>query len=313
MTTATMTNNGLKTETLTFRPGRLEDLYAIYCIFEETLADLIKRFGSSATTSWHDPVAMEKIWQERRPLFEHLARTAAQFWIAEYNGEPVGYARSIFRDGLCELTDFFVKPDAQSLGAGRGLMERTFPVEGTTRKNIIATTDMRAQRLYMRYGVVPRFLIYYFGREPEVTSVETDLVFERVTVEPETLDRLAAIDHAIIEHRRDDDHAWLLDQREGYLYYRDGRPVGYGYLGANNGPFALLDPADYPAVLAHAESEAARQGREFGLEVPTINLTAVEYLIARGFRLDSFAAVFMSDKPYGKFENYIITSPPFFF
>ncbi|MCB0211840.1 MAG: GNAT family N-acetyltransferase [Anaerolineae bacterium] len=313
MTAVMTTNNTSKTETLTFRRGEINDLHQLYCIFEETLADLVKRFGSSATTSWHNPEALEKMWQQRRPLSEHLAQTAAQFWIAEHNGEPVGYARSIEREGLVELTDFFVRPSAQSLGAGHGLISRTFPLEFDGHKVIIATTDSRAQKLYLKQGVYPRFPIYYFGRDPEETTVESDLVFEPMTNTPATLDILAAIDADIIEHRRDADHKWLLDGREGYLYYRHGQPVGYGYLGTNNGPFALLDSSDFPAVLAHAESEAARNQREFGLEVPTINTTAVEYLIARGFQPDWFVAIFMSNKPFGKFENYIITSPPFFF
>jgi hypothetical protein len=39
---------------------------------------------------------------------------------------------------------------------------------------------------------------------------------------------------------------------------------------------ALLDKGDLPAVLAHAESEAAAQGRaEFGAEVPMVNQVAV--------------------------------------
>ncbi len=65
-------------------------------------------------------------------------------------------------------------------------------------------------------------------------------------------------------------------------------------------------------MLAHAESKAAAQGQEeFGLEVPMINHVVVDYLLARGFRLDWFMAMLMSDKPFGKFENYIVTSPPF--
>jgi len=34
--------------------------------------------------------------------------------------------------------------------------------------------------------------------------------------------------------------------------------------------------------------------------------------LKRGFRLDKFMAVLMSDVPFGRFENYILTSPPFF-
>jgi hypothetical protein len=64
--------------------------------------------------------------------------------------------------------------------------------------------------------------------------------------------------------------------------------------------------------LARAETEAAKDGREFGLEVPMVNRAAVDYLLAHGFHMDSFMALSMSDVPFGKFENYIVTSPPFF-
>ena len=39
---------------------------------------------------------------------------------------------------------------------------------------------------------------------------------------------------------------------------------------------------------------------------------AVDYLLRRGYRLDSFFAFHMCDAPIGKLENYIVTSPPFF-
>jgi hypothetical protein len=104
-----------------------------------------------------------------------------------------------------------------------------------------------------------------------------------------------------------------LNNRQGYLYYRGGKPVGYGYIGSSSGPFAVLETRDFPAALAHAETEAANQGyAHFGVEAPMINQVAVDYLLARSFWLDSFIAIFMSNVPFGKFEHYIITSPPFF-
>lgn len=66
-------------------------------------------------------------------------------------------------------------------------------------------------------------------------------------------------------------------------------------------------------MLANAESQTAAQGRgEFGLEVPRVNRAAIEYLLARGFRMDSFMALLMNDAPFGRFEHYVLTSPPFF-
>jgi len=123
---------------------------------------------------------------------------------------------------------------------------------------------------------------------------------------------LARLDLAVLGHRRDVDHIWLLTQRQGYFYQRDGQPVGYGYVGSSNGPFALLNGADFPAVLAHVESQAAASGHTFGVEVPLINRAAIDYLLSRGCQLEAFFAFFMSDVPLGRFENYLFTSPPFF-
>lgn len=297
---------------LTFRPGTTHDSYTVFKVFEESLADLNRRLGSTTPTSAADPAALARMWAERRSLYEHLARLAEHFWLAERDGQVVGFARSILRDGVRQLTELFVMPGQQSAGLGRELLARTFPTEGVTRRSIIASPDVRAQALYLKMGVYPRFPIYYFGRVPEVVEVASDLAFEPMAASPDALEILGALDQALLDYRRDADHAWLLRDPGGYVYYRGDRPVGYGYLGVRNGPFALLEVSDFPAVLAHAESQAARAGREFGLEVPMVNQVAVDYLLARDYRMDSFMALFMSDRPFGKFENYIVTSPPFF-
>jgi GNAT superfamily N-acetyltransferase len=304
---------GANTKSTTFRRGSSDDSYAVFSLFEQTLADLSRRLGIGGQTSWADLAALTRMWEERRSLYEYLAGTAAHFWLAEQDGQPIGFARSIVRDGVCQLTELFVLPGTQSGGVGRELLTRAFPVEGARRLSIIASPDIRAQVLYLKAGAYPRCPIYYFHRAPEKVPVDTNLGFKPVTAAPDVLAAIAEIDSAILDHHRDEDHAWLLGDRQGYLYYRDGRPVGYGYVGKRSGPFALLDADDFPAVLAHAETEAAAQGHaHFGMEVPMINRPAVDYLLARGFRVDAFVATLMQDKPFGRFENYVITSPPFF-
>ena len=89
--------------------------------------------------------------------------------------------------------------------------------------------------------------------------------------------------------------------------------MGYGYVGNDTGPIALLRESDFPAVLAHAENEANRRGDEqFALKVPLINCAAVSHLLDRKFRLGDFLMLFMSDQSFGKFESYIIASGLFF-
>lgn len=297
---------------ISFRPGMPDDSFAVFEVFIQAITDLGQRMGVVVISGGADPTNREQIWQRRRPLFEHLAHTAESFWLAENDGVVVGYGRAILRDGIRELTEFFVLPGQQSAGVGRELLAKVFPREGAKRRVIIATQDIRALARYMKTGVYPHFPIVYFSGKAEPVEVASDLTFEKVTAMAETLASLGQIDQIILDHRRDEDHVWMLAEQQGYLYRRAGQVVGYGYVGQSSGPFAVLNPSDFPAILAHAESEAAAAGRNFGVEMPLINGTAVDYLLARGFQMDSFIALFLSDEPFGQFDRYIFPSPPFF-
>lgn len=297
---------------ITYRRGTLDDSKRVYNIFQAALLDLSARLNVVAITGAQDPEVRAKLWERRRPLFEHLARTAHRFWIAESDGEAIGYARSIMRSGVWELTEFFVMPKRQSAGVGRELLKRVLPDGDARHMVVIATTDVRAQVRYLKSGVYARFPLIYCWREAEEVPLDTDLEIVSARPTAETLAALRQIDRQILGHDHDEDHAWLMEQRDGYLYLRDGNVVGYGYCGHYNGPFALLQDADFPAVLAHAETHAARRGSKFGVEVPLINRAAVDYLLGRGFQLDSFFALFMSDEPFGNFDHYLFPSPPFF-
>jgi hypothetical protein len=34
--------------------------------------------------------------------------------------------------------------------------------------------------------------------------------------------------------------------------------------------------------------------------------------MSRGYRIEGFITSILSEKPFGRFENYLLTSPPFF-
>lgn len=300
------------THATTFRRGEAADSFAVFTIFQQALVDLRRRLGFSDEEP-PDAETLAQRWPGQRDLYAFLAETAAGFWVAEQDGNIVGYARATVCDGVQELTEFFVRPGAQSAGIGRELLRRAFPEGQAQHRVIIATSDMRAQARYLKSGVYPRFPIYHFWREAQAADVASDLAFAPISATADALAALGEIDAAVIGHRREPVHRWLLGKRQGYLYRRDGRTVGYGYVGHNSGPFALEDAADFPAVLAHAERLTAAAGHDrFDVEAPMINATAVDYLLARGFRIDPFYAFFMSDAPFGRFENYLVTSPPFF-
>lgn len=292
------------------RRGTMEDARETFDIFLEAFNDLADRTGVIGITGGDDPAVMATLWESRRSAVEHLINTVDLFWVAERDGRIIGFANTILRDDVWQLTQFFVRPNSQSGGVGKELLDRALPRDVDRPRVIVATTDARALARYLKAGVYPRFPVYYFEKEiASAQQVETDLTITPVTGE---LEALASLDRVVLGYSRDVDHGFLQRERQAQLYRRDGAVVGYGYTGARNGPFALLDASDFPAALAHAESLAAARDDGFGVEAPLINQVAVDYLLARGFKMDAFFANFMSDRPLGKYENYIFTSPPWF-
>jgi GNAT superfamily N-acetyltransferase len=296
---------------ITYREGTLEDSYDVFQIFVKTIMDYSERMNVMAITGGNDPEVIDSLWKKRRTMFEFLAKSAAQFWVAENDGEVIAYARSLAHDGLQELTEFFVSPQHQSAGVGGELLARAFPQTGARYRTIIATLDERALYRYMKLGVYGRFPFKYFYRRAEKVTVATDLEIEALQLEAHRED-INRIDREIINHTRPHVHQWIATSRDGFVYKRKGAIVGYGYVGSSSGPFAVLDENDFPAILAHAESHLAEKGKDFGAEAPLVNEKAIQYFIERKYQIDSFSAIFMSNVPFGKFENYLGFSPEFF-
>ncbi len=297
--------------TIIYRKGTIEDSFSVFKVFLRSIMEYSERMNVMAVTGGNDPEKLASLWESRKPLFDFLAQTASQFWLAEKDGEILGYARTIEHDGVQELTEFFVDPNQQSAGVGGELLSRAFPNSGAPYRTIIATLDERALYRYMKAGVRARFTFKYFYRKAEKVDVQTDLKIERMDLNVH-LEWMNQIDKELVHHTRKDIHEWLVSMREGFVCKRGGVVVGYGYVGGNHGPFAVLDENDFPAVLAHAESLTAEKGEEFGAAVPLINKKAIDYFIERKYKIDSFSALFMSNVPFGKFENYLCFAPEFF-
>lgn len=297
------------TEPFLIRRATVDDSRRCFDVFMASARDLTAR----QNIAW-DPEP-EAQWTKMGYLLDRLAAHHAEWWIAEdaTTGDTLGYARSVERGGLLELSEFFVHPDRQAAGVGAALLARAFPTDRGEVRAIIATTDLRAQARYYRSGCVARFPIAGMLGPPR--AVEPDPVVEVVPLAAggRELGTVRAIEREVLGFDRADELDWLARLREGTLYRRDGRPIGFAFVSREGiGPIAALDPGDQPAILGHVEARAAELGiAELSLEVPMVNEVAVRHLLDHGLRFDPFYTFLMSSRPFGRFDRFIGFSPPF--
>jgi hypothetical protein len=292
-----------------YRDAVAEDSRVCYEVLRAAVGDLVVRMNFAS-----DSEEFPDAWDRRRPLYQHLAATGDRWAVAEEDDRVVGYARSIVRDTERELTEFFVRPDVQSGGIGKELIGRVFPAEAGVRRTIVATPDLRALSRYLRLGPVGVSAIVEFRRSPRDEPMESDLEVVRLEGTDAELEALAGLDREVIGHRRDVDHRWLIEVREGLMFRRSGTPVGYGYAGMTTGPALALDQRDQPAILSRLEAVCAQAGEALcEVEVPMVNGVAMRYLLEGGFRMDPFLAFFLADGTPPALDRYVLHSPPFFY
>jgi GNAT superfamily N-acetyltransferase len=100
------------------------------------------------------PLEDELRAERGRLRIAHLQRTDPQgAWVAEDDGEIVGVALALVREGVWGLSLFGVDPERQSRGIGRELLDATLRyADGCRGAIILSTTDPRAMRRYALAG-----------------------------------------------------------------------------------------------------------------------------------------------------------------
>ncbi|HEX3219249.1 MAG TPA: GNAT family N-acetyltransferase [Candidatus Limnocylindria bacterium] len=293
------------------RPGTAADSRPAFDVFLAAVTDLSARLGSP----WD--AKPDELWPRLEPMFALLAAHAAEWWVAQDgDGRVIGYARSVERGGLFELSEMFVLPDRQAAGIGRELLRRAFPLGRGDLRAIIATTDVRAQANYYRAGTAARFPIASLLGRPGVAtgSGPLDPPLEAVAVTQDDVPALLSLERDAIEFDRGDEMRWLVEQRKGFLYRRAGRVVGSGFMTHRGGigPVVSISARDMPGILDHLERCAADlELEEITLDVPGPNEAALLHLLDRRLQLDPFFTLLMSSRPFGDFARFIGFAPPF--
>lgn len=295
------------------RPIRPADGHALYGVFRRSLESLVRSYGDEWT---YDATEDAQTWPRWETLYAHLQAACDQAWLAERDGAVVGYARSLRRGDTRELTEFFVLPEAAGVGVGKRLLDAAFPAQPGVTRLIVATGDPSALSRYVRHGFTGHTPLLELRGRPSHEPLPTDLEALPIDLDDaDQLDAIGAIDEAVLGVRRDDDQRFHGRSRTGLRFGREGRTVGYGWVGEWAGPVAALDPADLPAMLAALDGLAAAMNLdEVTWNVPALAQPAVAFLLDRGHRLDRLPVILMSDGPSlpGRFDRYVVTTPPFF-
>jgi GNAT superfamily N-acetyltransferase len=294
----------------TLRQGTPDDARACLELLWASATDLGRRRGTTLEGSADD------WWANSEPLYRFLAEHAAEWWVAEDPGSPgrlIGYARSVERGGLLELTEFFVVPGEQSRGVGRALLDRAFPLGRGEVRSIIATTDVRALARYYRADTIARFPYFTVAGPPSADDAHSRLSSEPLEDAAASLTAVADVERAVLGYPRGEaEIRWLLQARDGWVYRDEGAVVGFAFVGkAGAGPIAAFEPRHLPDILLHVEGRAAADGIEkLELEVPAPNATAIRHLLGRGFRIDPWINLLMSNRSFGQFDRFVGYSPP---
>jgi ribosomal protein S18 acetylase RimI-like enzyme len=252
------------------------------------------------------------------PELSYAVRTDPDLaWLAERDGQPLGYALGVVRDGLCTVSHLFVDPAAHGRDIGRELLRRLLSAaeaRGATRRWVVASSSYAAHALYLRAGMYDRATLY-----PLRGPIEALLALprpagaarvQRPAPCQEWLDRLDALDRDVRGAAHREDHAFFLDLPDarcrvisgardgvrGYVYYWDG-----GHLG----PLAAAEPELQLSLLRLAADELRASNIDaVTLHVASVNETVLSALMGRRFTIRRLNTL-MASGVWGKPDRYL--------
>jgi ribosomal protein S18 acetylase RimI-like enzyme len=295
-----------------FRPARAEELQQAQELVVRSINDLTERHGFGPMAALRSPDFQ---------LFS-MRDDPDGLWVAEADGEMLGFAFSWVCGGLWFLAELFVSPVHQGRGIGNELLTRTLEQArkvGATNKALITFTfNTISQGLYIRHGLFPRLPIYFFNVEHDALIARFQGEELRYTdIEQTAAHRacLAQIDASTVGISREKHHRYLLNDTttRGILFYAGRDCIGYAYVNSNGhiGPVAVAEPnamgAAFRTTLKIAAGTGASQVSAF---LPGVNDATLSIAAAHGMRI-TFPMVLVSAREFGDWTRYLPRNPGF--
>lgn len=243
-------------------------------------------------------------------LARHILKTGTVY-VAEQDGQILGFAGAITRGQITFLTDLFVKPTIQSGGLGKTLLSSILPQDGLIHCTI-SSSDPRAQGLYIRSGMIPGFP--HFNLQWKKPSSWEPFATDVAVAEGKVGDQeLIQWDARIGGRERPLDHAfWVQEQEAVPLWFlRDGKTIGYGYMRMKTGsiwypefcaigPIGVNNPDHATECILAAINWACQRATMLHIDVPGSH-PCLAPLLEIGFHI-AYVELFVSAAPKPFFD-----------
>jgi GNAT superfamily N-acetyltransferase len=285
---------------LVYRPAQAQDLAQADALVVASIDDLPERhgFGSMATA--------------RPPNFQMFSLKDAPegLWVAEDGGGILGFAWSWVCGNVWFLAQLFVDPVQQGRGVGNELLKLTLEQarkSGAVHKALITFTFNRvSQGLYIRHGLYPKMLIYFFGAARERVMAGLPNAPLRSNPIEDTaahMKSLSEIDAQAVGVAREKHHRYLLNDpaTKGIMLYAGSEHVGYAYIGSDGhvGPLAVTRAEVLSDALKTALKMAVAGGSEqISAFPPGACASALSLAVNHGMRI-TFPMLLMASPGFG--------------
>jgi GNAT superfamily N-acetyltransferase len=295
---------------IVYRPAREDELARAEELVAASINDLTLRHGFGRMASVRPP---------HFQLFS-LKDDPDGLWVAEDDGEILGFAFSWVCGKLWFLAELFVAAGQQGRGVGNELLKRTIAqaekAAASEKALITFAFNTVSQGLYIRHGLFPRLPLYLFSVPREAWSPRApSATFAASAIDVSHLQEIAAIDARALGLSREKHHRYLIAESglKGLLFREGSGCVGYAYISPEGhvGPLAATRPDALVAVFSAALSQAAKlNAAQLSAFIPGISDAALGTAVAQGMRI-ALPMMLMSSRPFGDWTCYLPRNPGF--